>query len=178
MISCLQILSGSSDGTVRLWSLGQQRCIETFPVHDEGVWALDVSEDFNTFYSGGRDKRVCMTELRQGEERGRREGGKRGQGAETSHIFFSGGDEGLVLFTEDSPILDLVLDTSGSCDALWVATTATHVNRWPVDPCKANGFDVEGVGSSAEEEEEEGITYIDDEVAPVFTKPIATLPGM
>ena len=63
----LQILSGSSDGTVRLWSLGQQRCIETFHVHDEGVWALAVSEDFNTFYSSGRDKRVCMTELSEGE---------------------------------------------------------------------------------------------------------------
>lgn len=86
-----------------------------------------------------------------------------------------GGDEGLVLFTEDSPILDLALDTSGSCHALWVATTATHVNKWPVDPSKANGFNnVEGAGSS--EEEEGGITYI-DEPAPIFSQPIAVLPG-
>ena len=38
-----QCLSGSSDGTIRLWSLGQQRCIQTIRVHDEGVWALQVS---------------------------------------------------------------------------------------------------------------------------------------
>ena len=38
-----QCLSGSSDGTIRLWSLGQQRCLQTIRVHDEGVWALQVS---------------------------------------------------------------------------------------------------------------------------------------
>ena len=88
-----------------------------------------------------------------------------------------GGDEGVVLFTEDNPVLDLVLDTSGNSDALWVATTATHVNKWPVDPSRVNGFDVQGVESSAEEEEEGGVTYIDDDMAPVFSKPIATLQG-
>ena len=41
-----QCLSGSSDGTIRLWSLGQQRCIQTIRVHDEGVWALQVSYCF------------------------------------------------------------------------------------------------------------------------------------
>lgn len=61
------MLSGSSDGTVRLWSLGQQRCVETFHVHDEGVWSLAVDENFSCFYSGGRDKRVCFTELQQGK---------------------------------------------------------------------------------------------------------------
>ena len=38
----LQCLSGSSDGTVKLWSLGQQRCIATYKIHDEGVWSLQV----------------------------------------------------------------------------------------------------------------------------------------
>ena len=37
-----QCLSASSDGTVRLWSLGQQRCISTMRIHDEGVWTLQV----------------------------------------------------------------------------------------------------------------------------------------
>jgi len=42
--SCvLQCLSGSSDGSIKLWSLGQQRCIQTIKVHDEGVWSLQVS---------------------------------------------------------------------------------------------------------------------------------------
>lgn len=37
-----QCLSGSSDGTIKLWSLGQQQCIQTLRIHKEGVWALAV----------------------------------------------------------------------------------------------------------------------------------------
>lgn len=38
-----QCLSASSDGTIKLWSLGQQRCVQTIKVHSEGVWALLVN---------------------------------------------------------------------------------------------------------------------------------------
>jgi WD repeat-containing protein 48 len=39
-----QCLPGSSDGTIKLlWSLGQQHCMQTFRIYDEGVWALLVS---------------------------------------------------------------------------------------------------------------------------------------
>jgi WD40 repeat protein len=44
-----QCLSGSSDGTIKLWSLGQQRCITTIRVHTDGVWALLVSACFNHY---------------------------------------------------------------------------------------------------------------------------------
>ena len=62
----LQVLSGSSDGTIRLWSLGQQRCIATVCVHDEGVWTLatDNKDSFGKIYSSGRDRRVVCTDLR------------------------------------------------------------------------------------------------------------------
>lgn len=59
-----QCLSGSSDGTIRLWSLGQQRCIATYRVHDEGVWALQVNDAFTHVYSGGRDRKIYCTDLR------------------------------------------------------------------------------------------------------------------
>lgn len=62
--SRVQCLSGSSDGTIRLWSLGQQRCIATYRVHDEGVWALQANEAFTHVYSGGRDRKVYCTDLR------------------------------------------------------------------------------------------------------------------
>lgn len=88
------------------------------------------------------------------------------------------GQEGVLLFTEDHPVLDLAIDDSGSCDSLWVATTATHINKWPIDPLKANGFGGEGEELSGEDEEEEvGVTDI-DEPTPYFTKPISTIPGM
>lgn len=60
----VKCLSGSSDGTIRLWSLGQQRCIATYRVHDEGVWALQANEAFTHIYSGGRDRKIYCTDLR------------------------------------------------------------------------------------------------------------------
>ena len=65
----LQCLSGSSDGTIRLWSLGQQRCIATMRVHDEGVWALQANDMFTIVFSGGRDRKVWATDLRDPEHR-------------------------------------------------------------------------------------------------------------
>ena len=42
-----QCLSAGSDGQIKLWSLGQQRCIITFPdVHAEGIWTLQVNKVF------------------------------------------------------------------------------------------------------------------------------------
>ena len=60
-----QCLSGSSDGTIKLWSLGQQRCIATYSCHEEGVWALQPNESFTQVISSGRDANIFMTDLRQ-----------------------------------------------------------------------------------------------------------------
>ena len=48
---------------MRLWSLGQQRCITTYRIHGEGVWALCANDNFTGFYSSGRDKHVMWTDL-------------------------------------------------------------------------------------------------------------------
>lgn len=72
-----QILSGSSDGTVKLWSIGQQRkethlksplfeclgCIGTMLMHSDSVWALQADKDFNFVISGGRDRKCFRTYL-------------------------------------------------------------------------------------------------------------------
>jgi WD repeat-containing protein 48 len=100
------VLSGSSDGTIRLWSIGQQSCIETFRIHDEGVWTVAVDNCFSTFYSGGRDKHVFMTDLKT---------------RDTQH-----------LFTEDAPIIRLTLDPIDNTPSIWAATTNTHINKWPI----------------------------------------------
>jgi WD repeat-containing protein 48 len=60
-----QLLSASSDGTIRLWSLGQQRCIHTFDnLHTQGVWSLCVNEAFNKCLSSGKDAKVYLSDLR------------------------------------------------------------------------------------------------------------------
>ena len=53
-----------SYGTIKLWSLGQQRCIATIYSHSEGVWALQTDEAFSRVYSSGRDRNVWATDLR------------------------------------------------------------------------------------------------------------------
>ena len=42
----------------------------------------------------------------------------------------AGGEEGVLLFCEESPILALALDPLDSQQSLWVATTSTHINKW------------------------------------------------
>ena len=51
-------LSGSSDHTIRLWDLGQQRCVQTFAVHTDSVWCLHADDAFCTVISGGRDRNI------------------------------------------------------------------------------------------------------------------------
>ena len=99
-----QLLSGSSDGTVRLWSVIQHCCIETFRLHDEGVWTVVVDDSFSTFYSSGRDKQVCVTHLKTSTSR--------------------------QLFMEEAPVVRLVLDTVDSSPSIWAATTNTCINKW------------------------------------------------
>ena len=62
MCRCLRVnpegtlcLSGSSDHTMRLWDLGQQRCLHTYAAHTDSVWALAAARDFSIAFSGGRD---------------------------------------------------------------------------------------------------------------------------
>uniref|UniRef100_A0A3Q4HDN5 WD repeat-containing protein 48 n=1 Tax=Neolamprologus brichardi TaxID=32507 RepID=A0A3Q4HDN5_NEOBR len=101
-----QCLSGSSDGTIRLWSLGQQRCIATYRVHDEGVWALQVNEAFTHVYSGGRDKKIYCTDLRNPDIR-------------------------VLICEEKAPVLKMELDRSADPPpAIWVSTTKSSVNKW------------------------------------------------
>uniref|UniRef100_A0AAY5KIU5 WD repeat-containing protein 48 n=1 Tax=Esox lucius TaxID=8010 RepID=A0AAY5KIU5_ESOLU len=99
-------LSGSSDGTIRLWSLGQQRCIATYRVHDEGVWALQVNEAFTHIYSGGRDKKIYCTDLRNPDIR-------------------------VLICEEKASVLKMELDRSADPPpAIWVSTTKSSVNKW------------------------------------------------
>lgn len=58
-----QAISAGSDGTIRLWSLGQQQCVHTFRIHSDSIWTLIANDSFTTMYSAGRDKTVWATDL-------------------------------------------------------------------------------------------------------------------
>lgn len=57
------LLSGSSDTTICLWSLGEQRRIHTLTHHNASIWSL-YSDDpqLSTFYSGDRQGYLCKVE--------------------------------------------------------------------------------------------------------------------
>ena len=56
-------LSASSDGTVRVWSVGMQRCVHTVRCHASGVWTLAADAQLRHVYSAGRDQAVWLTDL-------------------------------------------------------------------------------------------------------------------
>lgn len=60
----LQLLSASSDSTVKLWSLSAQKCLHTFSHHSSAVWSLfSQHPTLEIFYSGDRAGNVCKIDL-------------------------------------------------------------------------------------------------------------------
>ncbi|CAI5512538.1 unnamed protein product [Closterium sp. Naga37s-1] len=84
---CRFCLSGSSDSIIRLWDLGQQRCVHSYAVHTDSVWAVAANEEFTRVYSGGRDACVYVTDLATRES--------------------------ILLAKEDRPVLHLALQPGG-----------------------------------------------------------------
>lgn len=54
-------LSGASDSIIRFWDLAMQRCVHSYAVHTDSVWALAATPSFTHVYSGGRDGCVSAT---------------------------------------------------------------------------------------------------------------------
>uniref|UniRef100_A0A7I4BYF2 Uncharacterized protein n=1 Tax=Physcomitrium patens TaxID=3218 RepID=A0A7I4BYF2_PHYPA len=89
------------DPTGRLWDLGQQRCIHSYAVHIDSVWALASTPSFSHVYSG-RDFSVYLTDLSTRES--------------------------ILLCKEEHPVLGLALQVD---EWLWAATTDSSLHKWP-----------------------------------------------
>ncbi|KAG9120963.1 hypothetical protein FRC07_003284 [Ceratobasidium sp. 392] len=60
------VLTGSSDASIKLWSLPMRRCIHTFSVHADSVWALHSTHpQLHTFFSGDRAGWICRFDVTQ-----------------------------------------------------------------------------------------------------------------
>lgn len=71
-----QILSGSSDSSIKLWDLRMFKVYKNFDIHDDSVWTMATAEssspesfsttgssNFNVFYSADRSGTVLKTDL-------------------------------------------------------------------------------------------------------------------
>ncbi|GMP60693.1 hypothetical protein CsSME_00023449 [Camellia sinensis var. sinensis] len=142
-------LSGSSDSMIRLWDLGQQRCVHSYAVHTDSVWALASNSTFSHVYSGGRDLSLYLTDLATRES--------------------------ILLCTKEHPILQLALHDDG----IWVATSDSSVDKWPVEvrnPQKVfqrgGSFLAGNLSFSRARASLEGSTPV-----PVYKEPSVTIPG-
>ncbi|EKX42470.1 hypothetical protein GUITHDRAFT_73823, partial [Guillardia theta CCMP2712] len=57
-------ISGSSDATIKIWDIGQQRCIQSIAIHTDSVWSIALDPQNLNLYSGGKDCNIFCTDLR------------------------------------------------------------------------------------------------------------------
>jgi small GTP-binding protein len=62
-----QALSGSRDGTVRLWDLETGRCLRVFNGHTDWVWSVAWSTDQRRALSSGADKAIRLWDVTTGQ---------------------------------------------------------------------------------------------------------------
>ena len=99
-----QILSASSDNTIRLWSVGYQRCISTIDLHTQGVWTLCVNEQFSKAVSGGKDAKIYSIDLRYPER------------------------SATLICEETAPVLSI--EYGHEQQSIWVSTINSDIKNW------------------------------------------------
>ncbi|WWD05216.1 hypothetical protein V865_003289 [Kwoniella europaea PYCC6329] len=116
------MLTGSSDTTIKLWSLAAHRCLHTFNHHDSSVWALHSTHpNLERFYSGSRDGYLCVTDLEQCGDISEGECvvlAREGEGQTNGTYESKTGDEGIRCIT--------AMDD----EYVWTATGSAEIKRW------------------------------------------------
>ena len=136
------MLTGSSDTTVKLWSLAAHRCIHTFAHHTSSVWSLFSNHpNLERFYSGSRDGHVCAVDVEQITDMADGEcvvlaqdsANAAGEGYESKS-----GDEGIraIVGMDD----EYVWTANGSADIKRWRDVGRRVNRSTYDGAAYNGF--------------------------------------
>jgi transcription initiation factor TFIID subunit 5 len=65
--NCSYLLSGSSDRTVRMWSVAEGRCVRILTGHKGAVTSLQVSPCGRLAATAGEDKRIKIWDLAEGK---------------------------------------------------------------------------------------------------------------
>jgi WD repeat-containing protein 48 len=101
------ILTGSSDQTVKVWSMTAGRCMYTLTMHNDSVWSLySDCPELSIFYSSDRSGIVAKSDVRNCAEM----------------------DEGLSLAVAQEH--EGVNKVVAAGDFIWTATSSSSINRW------------------------------------------------
>jgi WD repeat-containing protein 48 len=107
-----QLLTGSADASVKLWSLSAQKCIHAFTHHTESVWSLWSSHpSLEIFYSGDRSGLVCRVDV---------EGIPDVSEGECIALFQSSDGVNKIIAMDDQLV--------------WTASGSSSIARWKVPP--------------------------------------------
>lgn len=107
-----QLLTGSADASVKLWSLSAQKCIHAFTHHTESVWSLFSSHpSLEVFYSGDRSGLVCRVDVERAPDISE---------GECIVLSQSQGGVNTIIAMDDQLV--------------WTASGSSSVTRWKIPP--------------------------------------------
>ncbi|KAJ1938808.1 hypothetical protein FBU59_004328, partial [Linderina macrospora] len=130
------VLSGSSDTTVKLWSMRMRRCLSTFSQHNDSVWSLYSSHPrFQTFYSASRDGLIAKTVgAGQFDDQSHRRMSaapqSRGASLDDAASLTGYTQSGVVCVAVAKEPQGVVKLVAADDSYIWTATKGTKLNRW------------------------------------------------
>lgn len=144
------VLSGSSDSTIKLWSVTAGRLLHTFDMHEDSVWSLESDHPgLQVFYSADRTGVVAKTDLRN-----------------VSHDIDS--EAGSVVLCNEHAGVSKVVSAGGY---VWTATANSRIHRWTdIDNENAEPKSILSTQGGPKSNDVE-------EVTPVSINPVETLEG-
>ncbi|BEJ10673.1 hypothetical protein CspHIS471_0100950 [Cutaneotrichosporon sp. HIS471] len=134
------MLTGSSDTTIKLWSVGEHRCLHTFNHHTSSVWSLFSNHpNLERFYSGSRDGHLCVVDVEQCGDMSEGEClvlAREGEPGVPGHYESKTGDEAIrsICAMDD--------------EYVWTATSSSDVHCWRDVGRRVNRLDADHDGAS------------------------------
>lgn len=100
------LISGGSDGVLKIWDLRMMKCLSNMMIHHDSIWSIVPSPNLSTeIFTGSRDGSVFKVDSKS-----------------LSHC---------LVIKEENPILSLVVSKDTAKEGrLFASTTSSQVNEW------------------------------------------------